>query len=255
MTLDARLRRAIDTAGDRLREEVVRELQAVFEETAPAPPAASRTLAPTAAVPPPIIQQPGDAAPQLLEALALVDAATSLTGILDALLTIAHGNGARAAGIFLVQDGRLRVWRLRGFGSDPGALDGTELGMDEAGIIATAVASRQGVTAADSRVSWLASFSTTAGSAGTAVPLVVASDVVAVLYVEEVAAGSGRGELPIIAVEIAARYAARTSEALTAFRMAQAAAGLNGGQDDDAARRGQTDADAYRESAVAVGRK
>ena len=91
MTLDDRLKRAVDSLGDRLRDEIAKELS-------------SLDLAP-----------PRDdaAVGRLADALRAMDGATSLSGILDALATAASRESKRA-GVYLLNGGRQRGFRVFG---------------------------------------------------------------------------------------------------------------------------------------------
>jgi len=95
MPLDDRLKRAVDSLGEKLRDELAKEL-------------ATLDLAP-----------PQDTASigRLAEALREIDRATSLTDILEALATAASGESARA-GVFLMSGGHLRSFRVFGFPED-----------------------------------------------------------------------------------------------------------------------------------------
>ena len=118
MTLDERLQRAVDAIGDRLRDDLTRELSSL-NLTPPKDDAAIARLA---------------------DALREIDRAYSLSDILDALATAARQESKRA-GVFLLSGGRMRAFGASGFGDDidqipaavksaglPLVLAGTEIG-------------------------------------------------------------------------------------------------------------------------------
>jgi hypothetical protein len=203
MTLDDQLRRAVDTLGDKLRDDIARELHVITDEWA------SRTVRNLAPPPPP--PQPPDSgvADRLVAAVRTIDQARTLSEVLDTLATEVGGDASRAA-VFVVRDGRVRSWRLVGF---PARFDGEriDLSLDEAGVVAEAVSSGALASSAASLFDQLES-----GVEAIAAPIVLAGEPVAVLYAE----GGERAS-----VEVLARFAARALEALTALRAARAVAG------------------------------
>src|ERR1051325_3226751 len=110
MTLDDRLKRAVDTLGDRLRDEISRELRIVTNELS-AEAQAQREAAVQAALaasqPPPPAPLPEPPATgtltldNVLHAVRAIDNARTLTEVLDALLAGAVAE-ASLAGVFLV---------------------------------------------------------------------------------------------------------------------------------------------------------
>ena len=95
MPLDDRLKRAVDSLGDKLRDELAKEL-------------ATLDLTP---------QQDTAAVGRLADAIREIDRATSLTDILEALATAAKSDSSRA-GVFVLGGGRLRSFRVFGLPED-----------------------------------------------------------------------------------------------------------------------------------------
>jgi len=190
MPLDDRLQRAVDSLGDKLRDEIARELSAL-------------DLAP-----------PGDdlAISRLADALRAIDYGRSLSDILETLATAASNESARA-GVFLLNGNGIRSFRLFGF---PAQFEGApiEMPLARAGVIADAIRQRTTATAS----AGLFAPSTTSESPDVkafAVPLVLAGASIGALYAEG-------ADLPT--VEILTRFASRALEALTAMKTARAVA-------------------------------
>jgi hypothetical protein len=186
MTLDDRLKKAVDSLGDKLRDEIAKELS-------------SLNLAPPE----------GDAAiGRLAGALCAMDVAGSLSGILEALATAASKESART-GVFLLSGGRVRSFRLVGF---PARVEGApvELPLARAGVIADAIRQQMPVTSTDGPFDQLPP-----DVKAIAVPLVLAGAPIGALYAEG-------GDAAIL--EILTRFASRALEALTALKTARAVA-------------------------------
>src|SRR5438067_131690 len=115
MTLDDRLQKAVDSLGDKLRDEIAKELSSLNL----APPAGDATIG------------------RLADALRGIDAARSLSDILETLATAASHEAARA-GVFLLSGDGVRGFRLFGF---PARVDDApvELPLGRAGVIADAI--------------------------------------------------------------------------------------------------------------------
>lgn len=192
-TFDDRLKRAVDTLGDRLRDEIARELRVVTDELS-----TGDSTVITASLPP--LQQPSTSL-RVLDAVRALDEAASLSAVLDTLIDHATAEGSRA-GLFLVHAGGLRAWR-----------DNDRLA--ETDIMAEAVRTKRAVsrTAAGSEASPFANAAAVAHLH--AFPLALSGDVVAVLCVE----GGDAATL-----EVLARHAARLLESFTAFKTARALA-------------------------------
>src|ERR1051326_6154835 len=135
MTFDERLQRAVDTLGEKLRDQfrddLTRELQSLSDEL-------KAQAQPPAPPPPPPIDT--GAIVRLADALRAIDDATSLSGILEALAKSASDESARA-GVFLIRDDQLRSFRLHGF---PARYEDTpiELAVSAAGVVGDAITQR-----------------------------------------------------------------------------------------------------------------
>jgi hypothetical protein len=145
---------------------------------------------------------------RLLDAVRTIDAAGSLTAVLDALVACAAGEASRA-GVVLLRIDRVRGWRDE---------DGLDLPLAATGFLADAV--RTGFSASTMAAGAASALfaDAAAGAELHAFPLALSGVVVAVLYAE----GGDAGTL-----EILARHAARALEALTAFKTARAVAGAS----------------------------
>jgi hypothetical protein len=222
MTFDDQLQRAFDTLTGRLQDDIRREVQVAIGEVAAAQAAraaeltrgidAVRTSAtadieatrenaardvPAAAEGRYRAEQMRGtiAAGRLLDSVRSIGRARSLSETLDTLVGCAAREAERAA-VLTVRGGALRGWRFIGFGAldqNP-ALDGS---FDDRGLSDRARQTRD--VAADDR--------------GCAIPLALGGDVVSVLF-----ADNGNG----VALELLARHAARSLEALVAFKVARA---------------------------------
>jgi hypothetical protein len=186
MNLDDRLKRAVDSLGDRLRDEIAKELS-------------SLDLAP-----------PRDetAISRLADSLRAIDYAKSLSDVLETLATAASNESARA-GVFLLSGDGLRSFRLFGF---PAACEDApiELPLSRAGVLADAIQTRTVATTVIGTFDALPPDVT-----AVAIPLVLAGSPIGALYAEG-------ADVP--AVEILTRFASRALEALTAMKTARAVA-------------------------------
>jgi hypothetical protein len=209
MTFDDQLKRAFDTLTDHLRAEIERQVQTAMDElSASARAATDAAVEAAASNAPTVMNIPSPVAPvepagagdgaavaQLLDAVRTIDAARSLTEILDALIAASARDGI-GAGIWLVRGGVLKHWRSNGI-DQPDA----EIPLDAQRALAEAA--RTNATAWDH---------------GFAVPLALAGQVVAVVYVS-----NPKSRIPNPdPIEILARHAARALESVTAFRAARA---------------------------------
>ena len=192
MALDERLKRAVDSLGDKLRDELTRELESLSF----APPTDDTALA------------------RLADALRALDYAKSLTDILETLATAASNESARS-GVFLINGADIRSFRLFGF---PARFEDApiEMPLAKAGVIKDAVAQQTLATATTSP------FDPSTGSGlppgdviAIAVPVVLAGSPVGVLYAEGANAPT---------LEILTRFASRALEAQTAIKTARAVA-------------------------------
>jgi hypothetical protein len=209
MTLDARLKRAVDTLGDRLREEITRELRMMTDELS-AEAVAARAAAVQSAIAgissaivatkPPADEPDGK---RILDAIRALDEARSLTAVLDTVVERAAAAASRA-GVLLVRADRVRSWR------DDEQLD---VPLAETGIVAEAVRTRVGASTTAGGTMAPPFVGVTVGADVHAFPLSLSGEVVAVLYAE----GGNAATL-----EILARHAASVLESLTAFKAARA---------------------------------
>ena len=202
MTFDERLQRAVDTLGDKFREqfrdELTRELQSVLEDW-------------HAQIPPPPPQPVVDttAVVRLADAVRAIDTGSSLSDILHSLATSA-GNESARAGVFLIRDDVVRSFRLCGF---PARYEDApvELPLSGAGVVRDAVEQRGTAISPASPFDDLPP-----GVEAVALPLVLAGSVIGALYVEG-------ADVPTM--EILTRFASRALEAQTAIKTARSIAG------------------------------
>ncbi|MFN7984253.1 MAG: GAF domain-containing protein [Vicinamibacterales bacterium] len=159
----------------------------------------------------------------LLDSLRSIDAATSLTHTLDALVTAARPQADRLA-LFLLRGDSLWSWSQTGFDAlhDFGAP--TEFALAHTGILADAVrtGAPQSVTGADSRRPAFAG-AASHGSTFIAVPLLMNGEAIGVLCGEQSATGESGVRLTFV-YDVLARHAARVLESLTALRLANVSA-------------------------------
>ena len=164
------------------------------------------------------------AADRLVEAIRAIDGAHSLSEILDALIAAAGAEVGRAA-IFLPQGPTLKSWRLVGFDAFGAAGSDVELPFADGGLIAEASETARliALNPGSPRATLLPAFvDLPEQSRALAVPLVMADQVFAVLYVDE-----GNNDAAVsddtwpAAIEVLARHAARALEAITASKLAQ----------------------------------
>ncbi len=176
MTFEEETAEAFRTLTERLRSHVDQEVQ-------------RRTAEIAAAAPPPVAPTPVEASPRpdtssaarLTEAVRSIDAARSLTGILDALVTAARAEAA-SADVWLSRGGQLHPWRSA-------ESDGAAPAMPTGSLV---------------------------------VPIALAGSDVAFLYADLGEDGTADVEQRTANLELLTRYAARSLEALTAFKTARA---------------------------------
>jgi hypothetical protein len=159
------------------------------------------------------------ASERLVDAIRAIDRARSLSEVLDTVVTCAGREAARAV-IFLVRGAELRSWRGVGFGHELDVPGGIALAIPQAGVIGEAVRSGERVSGANgSAAPPFAALGQDRPSL--ALPIVVGGAVVAAVYADQGGAGDSAPEPWSAALEVIARHAARSLEALTAFRAAQ----------------------------------
>lgn len=247
MTLDDQLRRAFETLAARLREDVAAHAVSAVEEVI-ATAEAERAEAVAQAVRDAWAAAERDVAGRLtatraeaeaqvraefetdehaardrmLGAIRSMDRAESLSEILDVLVSSASAEAARA-GILLCEGDRLRSWRCAGFGArlnDSGALT---LSLADGGIVADAAETGYVASAGGSSPSEAPAFADLPqGRRAVAVPLQMSGQVFAVLYADQGPLGDSRNDAwPAATLEVLARHAARSLEAVTAYRLSQ----------------------------------
>jgi len=224
------------------------------------------------------------ASARFVDAIRSIGRARSLSEILDTLVSCAGREAARA-GVLLVRGGRFRAWRLTGFGPALDDDSSLEFSFETAGALADAVRTNAAVTGDDQTAA--PSFaSLPPGHERVAVPIALGGQVVAVLYADQGTANPANPanpESPIPnpkflptwtgTIEVLARHAARSLEAMTAFKAARAlmeqsdAAAAQasstsegaGGDEDASARRYArllvSEIKLYHEAAVVAGRR
>jgi hypothetical protein len=212
------------------------------------------------------------AATRLVDSVQRIDAARSLSEILDTLVGCAGREAARAA-VLLVHEPAVCGWRFINFEAsfDTGAA--VEVAIEAEDVIGAAVRTRA-LAAGRSTASAPAFAQLPPDREAMAVPLLLEGKPVAVLYADEGAAVAARPARKA-AIEVLTRHAARALEAMTAFRTAQAITGNRGvgrdaalaaagraaapPEDEDAARRYArllvSEIKVYHEPAVIEGRR
>jgi hypothetical protein len=250
MEFDERLHRAFETLTERLHQEIAAQLNAARADLAGAVEADRDAAAAIAArdaraaaeqemserlaesvaragtdTRSQVIADHKAARERLVEGVRAIDAALSLSDVLDALVAAASAESGRAA-VFVPQRAMLRAWRLAGFDALSAGSSVVELPFTDAGLIAEAVETAQLVRAdpGASRATLLPSFVELPDQArALAVPLVMAGQVFAVLYADEGGTEPGVDESWPATIEVLALHAARVLEAITATRLGQVA--------------------------------
>lgn len=236
MTFDDQLKQAVDTLGDHLRDLLSHELRLVADNLlasaqadreAAAVEAAERVAADLAA-------SARTASDRLVEAVRAIDRARSLTEVLDALAGSAGREASRAA-VLLVSGDRVRGWRFVGF---PAVLDASQIEcpLGESGIIADAVEQKLTTSTSASGKSGpsFALLENQVSAEAIAIPVALSGEVVAVLYADQVDAELGTlnpesSPLNSGPLELLALHAARSLEALTAFKAVRSITGADTG--------------------------
>lgn len=215
MTFDEELRRAFDTLRDRLQHEIAREVRRATDELVRS--AQDRAVA----IGTPQSAAPATASKPLLESIRAIGAGRSLSEILETSVSFAAREAGRAA-ILLVRGGRLYGWRLVGFGPELETAGVVDISNAEGGVIADAVRTAETAPGNGTNQSSPPSFAgLTADRESVAVPIVMAGQVVAVLYADQGMSGPPSSAWRST-VEVLASYAARSLEALTAVKAARA---------------------------------
>jgi hypothetical protein len=268
LNFDEQLSRAVETLGERLRDDISRQLRQLADDLSES--AKVDREAAVAAVPVP--EAPAALATTvdhdathtwLLEGIRRIDSARSLNDVLSAVVDAATQHGLRV-GLFLVHESRVRAHQPPAFAASFAGLD---IPLQNAGIVGDAIQQRR--AASGSRDSRLPPFASSDTVEAAAFPIELDGKAVAVLYVER-----QDTEVPALnpaALEVLARHAARALEALTAFKAARALAPADtgsmspappanaGADQEEAARRYArlviSEIKLYNEDAVAEGRR
>jgi hypothetical protein len=198
------------------------------------------------------VRPDGTSNERLVEAVRSMSRARSLSEVLDTLVS-GVGREAPRAGLLLVSGGRLHGWRFVGF--DP-AIEHPELFVvpdDEAGVIADAVRTNAAVNNVGGEGGEMTSAPAFAalpsGVECLAVPIALSEQVVAVLYADQGSADAEPAPSWMDAVEVLVRHAARSLEALTAFKAARALMARS--ESSDMARSGTSEGAGAEEDASA----
>lgn len=147
-----------------------------------------------------------------------LDDATTLRGILDALADGVASETSRVA-MLLVDDTALRSYRHHGYDAHGAP---TDVPAGTSAVLTRVVASKQSATiAADASRSQIPAFMhVVSGRVGRVIPIVVAQQVVAVLYVEGTARQESETDEPVWTdqVEVLVRHASARLENVTSMR-------------------------------------
>lgn len=203
MDHDDPLRRTLTELATRIQDEVGRLIDSLTLEAA----AAER--------------RGRDRFRKTIDALALLDGASSLTVVLEALTESAQREAGRAA-VFVARGTYLESWRFAGFLQRPD-LDGPlRMPLDAAGALAAAVRSHRIVTVpGDEAAPGFARLAE--GHRGVAIPLTLAGHPVAVLYADQgggdaLVSADAEWHLPLV---LLASHASRCLESITALGAAR----------------------------------
>ena len=160
---------------------------------------------------------------RLLDTFRAIDRSRSLSEVLDTLVSAA-GREALRVGILLVRGSTLKGWRFIGFGSGFDGAHETELALDAAGVLGDAVRSGAAAFARAAGTLTIAPFGLPEGRERLAVPIPMSGQVVAVLYADQ--GPQDNPDRPTAfgwsaTLDVIARHAAKSLEALTAFKAAR----------------------------------
>jgi len=151
-----------------------------------------------------------------------MDAATSLSDVLETLVWAASRDASRAC-LFVVRDDACIVFSAQGCGDALDARLRTEpvhIPAAQAGLVRSAITGRDALSSDSADVVPAALGTLPSFGRAAAAPLVVGGQIVAVLYADIEAGDSRAPALPVV-LEVLARHASRCLEAITAFRTAQ----------------------------------
>jgi len=162
-----------------------------------------------------------DGPEQILVSISRLDAASSLTSLLQALVEIAAEGQGRAA-IFVLRDHELEVWQSSGFDPRPTAA----IPIDNDDAVARAVRENAVIGVPDGLPPDFAALPE--NCRGVAIPIALAGEVVASLYVERPIGSDEERKAWQTRLQIVSQHAARGLESITALRAARFAASQTG---------------------------
>ena len=171
-------------------------------------------------------RRPADptAVQRIAEGVRAIDAARSLTEILDTLLSAASKDATRVA-LMLVRGESLRGWRLVGFGFAFDAAHELVMPLSASGVMGDAVRTRAAASSTNPGTLTSPPFALPDGRERIAIPMTLAGQPVSLLYADQGPADDPAREVnaawPAI-LEVLTAHAARTLEALVAFKAARA---------------------------------
>ena len=204
MTFEAQITQAFETLTERLRRDIDLQVQRTSAELLAAAPddraRAAFDVPSTTGQTTSVVAASRD---PLVDAVRSIERARSLTEILDTLVNCARTDAARAD-VWLIRGGRLHQWRSPG--SEGGADDVPARPLNASRV--TAEAARTNAVAA--------------GDGTVAVPIAIAGQVVAILSADLREPETENDEPGTANLELLTRYAARSLEAMTAFKTARA---------------------------------
>jgi hypothetical protein len=154
---------------------------------------------------------------RILGGIKLLDAARSLTQVLSALLTSSAGEAPRVA-LFVVSGTDLKAWKAEGFGTDAASLQVDA----KSGVFSDVLRHREPVVMAGGSPEAPGFAKLPADRAAIAVPLLVGTQAVAVLYADD--ASGGPPQAPASwpeSIQILCRHASANLAQLTAARTAE----------------------------------
>ena len=162
---------------------------------------------------------------RLLDSIRMLDAATTLTEVLDGLAHTTARETERAA-VLVVRNDRLVGWRLIGFAEHDTQPRSIEFGLTEGGMLNAAITESRPVTTRQPGAQSPAFANLAPERMGLAIPVMVGGRAVAVVYADSAALHSHDHQSPSgwpEVVEVLSRHAARCLEALTVQKTVSAA--------------------------------
>ncbi len=202
MPMDQLVREAIETFVMRMRRDLDAHLRTLTSDLAG------------------VREGRADTLERLLGAIRRIDEATTLSGILEALAKGAAAETSRVA-VMILEGDMLKTWGHFGFAANAGPVD-VQIG--QSGVLSAAVALRQTsfvppmLEARDAATP--AFMRVPVGHTGLVTPIVVADEVVAVLYADDVDRRATQEDAPVWTeeVELLVRHASLRLENVTTER-------------------------------------